>query len=161
MLAASIGVIDWCDAFQVRLPDGSSRDPGCWRRALFGGSRPQRRVSLLTVRDQLVRPLGLKRSSRSGSARFPVVARSDDEVVVGLDDRHLDFRTSLTVVTDTEHGAHLLVTTAVRRHNLLGKCYFGLVRVPHRLLVPRWTAAAVRRHTLPVGTEHLTANPTT
>lgn len=146
LLRDSIRGHDWCDAYQVRLPDGSPRDPDHWRRALFGTARPDRRVSLLTVRDRLVRPLGLKSSSRHGGARFPVVAASADEVVVGLDDRHLDFRASLVVESDELGDAHLLVTTAVRRHNLLGRCYFGLVKIPHRVLVPRWTANAVRDH---------------
>jgi hypothetical protein len=150
LLADSIARLDWCDAFEVRLPDGSSRDPAYWRRELFGPVRPGSRVSLLAIRDQLVRPLGLKSSCSRGAARFPVVAQSPGEVVVGLDDRHLDFRASLAIVPGAQDGAHLLVTTAVQRHNLLGRCYFALVRLPHRLLVPRWTAHAVRSHVGPV-----------
>ena len=78
-----------------------------------------------------------------------MVARSADEVVVGLDDRHLDFRASLSVVARPPSGAYLVVTTVVCRHNAVGRCYFALVRVPHRLLVPRWTARAVREHSRP------------
>jgi hypothetical protein len=144
LLADSLAGVDWYDAFQVRLPDGGSRDPAFWTRELFGSARPSRRLSWLAVRDQLVRPLGLDRASSGGRARFPVVAQSAHEVVVGLDDRHLDFRASLVVVPGASRAAHLVVTTAVLRHNLLGRCYFGLVKVPHRLLVPRWTARAVR-----------------
>ena len=60
-----------------------------------------------------------------------------------MDDRHLDFRVALTV---RPFGSEVLVvTTAVRRHNRLGRAYFAVVKGPHLVLVPRWTRRAVRR----------------
>jgi hypothetical protein len=65
-----------------------------------------------------------------------------------MNDRHLDFRVALSV---RPFGSEMLVvTTAVRRHNVLGRAYFGVVKVPHLLLVPRWTRRAVRHASIAV-----------
>ena len=78
----------------------------------------------------------------SNGATFPVLARDRSELVVGMDDRHLDFRVALSV---RPFGTEVLVvTTAVRRHNWFGRSYFAVVRAPHHVLVPHWTRRAVR-----------------
>ncbi|HWM73779.1 MAG TPA: DUF2867 domain-containing protein [Nocardioides sp.] len=144
LLGSTMGPVDWCDAFWVELQRGSPDDPLYWRALLFGTGDPGHRASgLLRVRDVLAGWVGLKSAATGNGAAYPVLALDTAEVVLGMDDRHLDFRVALTV---RPIGSEVLVvTTAVRRHNRFGRAYFALVKGPHHVLVPRWTRRAVRR----------------
>ncbi|MCG7574300.1 DUF2867 domain-containing protein [Phaeobacter sp. CNT1-3] len=87
--------------------------------------------SLLKLRNMLVKPLGLKTDSESaGDALFPVTHESGDEVVLGTDDKHLDFR--ITILRDQ---GRLYLSTWVHPHNLLGQAYLHLVMPFHVLIV--------------------------
>jgi Protein of unknown function (DUF2867) len=68
------------------------------------------------------------------AAMFRVCARSDDEVLLGADDRHLDFRASMLVRRDAARSSAVL-TTVVHFNNGLGRAYFFVVRPFHRLIV--------------------------
>jgi hypothetical protein len=144
LLGSTMDLVDWCDAFWVELPRDSPDDPLYWRDVLFGSGGPgDRFAGLLRVRDVLARWAGLKSAATGNGAEYPVLAQDGAEVVVGMDDRHLDFRVALTV---RPLGSEVLVvTTAVRRHHRFGRAYFALVKAPHHVLVPRWTRRAVRR----------------
>lgn len=57
-----------------------------------------------------------------------------DEIVLGADDRHLDFRLSL-MRNVSENGEQLVLTTVVQVHNLLGRAYILAIRPIHDLVV--------------------------
>ena len=135
----------YADAFAVQLPAGASTDPEVWRRELFA-SPPATLRRLMRLRDLLVKPLGLRRSANHDLREgFPVLARSDDEVLMGVDDRHLDFRISLRVVAAADAPSVLVLTTTVTFHGALGRLYFHLVRPFHERIVPTLLRRAVRR----------------
>lgn len=118
---------DYGDAFRVSLP--ASVDPRRAARQLFRAGPTGTRV--LRARDRWVRPLGLAPVAGSGATIFPVLSADEEVVVLGMDDRHLDFRVVLLSVP-----SGMVVTTLVRRHNILGHCYFAVVRPVHRRVVP-------------------------
>jgi hypothetical protein len=133
---------DWSDSFWVALPPHSTRDPVHWQRRMFGTPRRPKRFDLMSYRNRAVRVLGLKSTAAGGGQmRFATMASSPDEVVVGMDDVHLDFRVGISVRDDPapDLSARLVITTIVRRHNLLGRAYFAVVAGAHHVLVPRWT----------------------
>jgi hypothetical protein len=143
LMGSTMSSVDWCDAFWVELPPGSPDDPLYWRDLLFGTGGSRRLSGVMRLRDLLARRAGLKNASTGNGASYPVLARDEREVVVGLDDRHLDFRVALLV---RPFGSQrLVVTTAVRRHNRFGRAYFAVVKVPHLVLVPRWVRREVGR----------------
>jgi hypothetical protein len=143
LMGSTMSSVDWCDAFWVELPPDSPDDPLFWRDVLFGAADSRRTSGLMRVRDLLARQVGLKSAATGNGATYPVLAQDAHEVVVGMDDRHLDFRVALTV---RPFGSQLLlVTTAVRRHNRYGRAYFAVVKGPHHVLVPRWARRAVGR----------------
>jgi hypothetical protein len=119
-------------------------------------SYPPRWVAgLMALRNIIVRPLGLiaTRSALESAAAaghgtrigiFPVLAETGDEVLLGLDDRHLDFRLSVRVLDDRSERIGV-VATLVRFHGALGRAYFVPVRPAHRLIVPAMLRAATRR----------------
>ena len=110
-------------------------------------------VALLALRDRLVTPFGLKTGTELDlrpptreeivSATYPgifaVHAATDDEVILGCDDKHLDFRIS---VLRSRQDDLVALSTWVRPHNLLGRTYLTLVYPFHRLIVARCLANA-------------------
>ena len=56
------------------------------------------------------------------------------EIVLGEDDRHLDFRLSLLRRTSPA-GTQLIATTVVRSHNALGRTYLTVIRPFHHLVI--------------------------
>jgi hypothetical protein len=102
---------------------------------------------LLALRDVLVRPFGLKGATDERPADlphiglFPLLSRTATQVVLGLDDRHLDFR----LVIDAPGNGDMTGTTLVRTHNRLGRVYLRLIMPFHRLIVPRMMRQALVR----------------
>lgn len=143
LMGSTMSSVDWCDAFWVELPPDGPGDPLFWRDVLFGADDTRRTSGLMRARDLLARQVGLKSAATGNGASYPVLAQDAREVVVGMDDRHLDFRVAVTV---RPFGSQfLLVTTAVRRHNRFGRVYFAVVKGLHHVLVPRWARRAVGR----------------
>jgi hypothetical protein len=154
LAAVAFPGIDYADAYAAALPRNVS--VRTFAEAVFASS-PAWVAWLMALRNAVVRPLGLitTRSAleRAASAAndsgarigmFPVLAQAADEVVLGLDDRHLDFRISVRVLDDGRE--HLgVVATLVRFHGALGRAYFVPVRPAHRLIVPAMLRRATRR----------------
>ncbi|MCW5256134.1 DUF2867 domain-containing protein [Verminephrobacter aporrectodeae subsp. tuberculatae] len=74
---------------------------------------------------------------------FQVIKLSDRGVLLGQDDKHLDFRTSLMMMPHPT-GTVLAVSTAVETKNLLGRVYFAIVGPIHRWMVPVLLKGMVR-----------------
>jgi hypothetical protein len=76
----------------------------------------------------------LMRTERIGA--FPVLSQSPQRVVMGLDDRHLDFRLAVDVAALDARRREVTATTLVRTHNLLGRAYLTLILPFRRRIVP-------------------------
>lgn len=119
---------DWTDCQRQPVSPRASTDPAEWARKLFHDP-PAWIAGALSVRDRAVALLGLKASSRE---TFRVLARNEEEVIVGSDDRHLDFRAAVRCTDGVVE-----VITFVQIHNVLGRLYLGPVRLVHALMVRR------------------------
>lgn len=111
--------------------------------------------ALLSLRNALVSPLGLKTgggaalgtptreeiTTASYTGLFAVQSATPDEVVLGLDDRHLDFRVSILKNEATDRVA---VTTWAHAHHWGGHAYLAAVYPFHRLIVAACLANAGR-----------------
>ena len=138
--AAGLGRVDFTDTFALRLPPGSSRDVEDWHRALLTAGSPAWVAALMAVRNRLAQGLGLDTAGRpTDTSPFTPLARVGDALVVGADDRHLDFRGVLRVV-----GDDLQCATVVQEHNATGRAYFTVVKPFHRRIVPALLRRAVR-----------------
>lgn len=140
-LAKLYGQADFADAFSVDLPADDTHDAASLAEDLFA-QQPKWIARLLQVRDTLVQPFGLKRAAdlRSMSADrlniFRVYERHDDEIILGEDDAHLDFRLSVLVgPASDDHPRRLIVTTLVFYNRLLGRAYIALIAPFHRMVV--------------------------
>ena len=138
--------VQLADAYAIRLPPGASHDPEVLARFMFA-HQPAWIDLLMRVRDTIVAWFGLKtgkhlatladaeRAGRVGI--FKVYSRSATEIVVGEDDKHLDFRVSVLCAgaAAAEIGAQLTVSTVVHCHNRLGRTYLLAIAPFHRLVV--------------------------
>jgi len=131
------------DAYSIDLPPGTSTDPELLARFIFS-HQPQWVSTLTAIRDAIVGGLGLKTAkqltslgAQSKSGRlgiFKIYDTSSTEVVLGEDDKHLDFR--LSVLCSSPGGKHhLTLSTVVHCHNRLGRLYILVIAPFHRLVV--------------------------
>jgi hypothetical protein len=101
---------------------------------------------LMALRNLIVAPFGLKAGREGGGAGpaigiFPIQSASRERMVLGFDDKHLDFR----VVVDSAAagaGGTVTATTLVRLHNGLGRAYLTLI-MPFHILIARTSLARV------------------
>jgi hypothetical protein len=140
---------DFADAFAIIVDDPSLDAVTAAHRAI---DRPPGWISgLMWLRDLFVRPFGLvTRRDRDLVKRrrigaFPVLSESPGRVVMGLADKHLDFRLAIDVAAVDDRRREVVATTLVRTHNLLGRVYLTMVLPFHRLIVPSMVARAARR----------------
>lgn len=103
------------------------RSPG-WLRAL------------MVLRNRIVSLFGLKIvnlkvADANTVAAFPLVSEQDDQVVLGFDDDHLDFRIVIDVEAMGAAKSRVAVTTLVYRHSAFGRFYIAVVTPFHRVIV--------------------------
>jgi len=121
-------------------------DPELLARFIFS-HQPAWVSTLMAIRDALVGGLGLKTAksltslgaqSRAGRLGiFKIYDTSSTEVILGEDDKHLDFRLSVLCSKQPSPGGcrHLTLSTVVRCHNRLGRLYIFAIAPFHRLVV--------------------------
>jgi hypothetical protein len=126
------------DAYRLVVADPALDARAAARRMM--GRTPRWIGVLMALRNRAVTPLGLK-APRAGAANtadrigiFPVLSQSPDRVVLGLEDRHLDFRVIVDVALAGDH-CRVTLTTMVRTHNRLGRVYLAIVLPFHRIIV--------------------------
>lgn len=166
VLAADYGAAHLADAFAIALPDGTPGDADALALARSVLAHPPRWMrALLTVRDALVKPFGLKTTAamrehlaRSGVAHvdiFRLLSARPEEAVFGEMDRHLDFKLSILVrpveglsssPSSPSPRREVVATTVVHCHRLLGRVYLALILPGHVLVVRSLLAEAVRRY---------------
>ena len=132
------------DAYAIDLPPGTTHDPELLARFIFA-HQPRWVAALMNVRDSCVSLFGLKtgRSLRTSDGRrdrigiFKLYEVRPREVLVGEDDKHLDFRASVLYRAPggPEATASVVLSTVVQCHNLLGRTYLRLIAPFHRLVV--------------------------
>ena len=101
---------------------------------------------LVGVRNALTAPFGLLKDGPEGVEKigaFPVEYSSDQEVIAGFNDRHLEFRVSV----GSAEGKVWLATW-VQTHNLGGRLYLCGI-MPFHILIARNALARVARATGP------------
>ena len=148
-LAASYRGADLADAYAIALPEDCTSDIAALAKAARATQAPWVNA-LLGLRDAIMAPFGVKTSrqlGRRGAGRvgiFPVWSTSVDEIILGEDDTHLDFRASV-LRRPAKTGSELVVTTVVHCHNMLGRTYLAMITPFHILVVRSGVSRAARR----------------
>lgn len=136
LLAAALPRVDWSDAHAVAAPPGTSHDPQAWADAVFRDP-PSWVVAAVGLREALGGMVGIE---RGGPSSFDTITRSADEVLLGTDQRHLNFRVSVWREPD-----RVVLSTVVRLNNTRCRAYYALVRHVHPVIVRARLARAARR----------------
>jgi hypothetical protein len=153
VLAPLYAGADLLDAFAIHLPGGASDNLEVLARALF--ERQAGWIRALTwVRDAAMATVGVKSSRAIGAAAaarglqvigyLPLLSKSAAELVMGGDDRHLDFRVAVLLRTGAAGGRELVVVTVVHCHNRLGRTYLAVIAPFHRTILLANLERAVR-----------------
>ncbi len=135
LLHERVGAKDYVDCFSVTASlaprpaaDIITEFPG-WARFL------------LKIRRVVTTPFGLMNDGPEAPNKvgiFPVEIETDNELIAGFNDSHLDFRVS---VLSQDGQVHL--ATWVHPHNLFGKLYLATI-LPFHILIARNALARVR-----------------
>lgn len=98
----------------------------------IGLTMPKWITALMTLRNAIVGPLGLKTDELGeGQDRlFPITYEDTDQLILGADDSHLNFRISIVRSDGRIHMA-----TWVHRNNTLGRIYLAVIMPFHKLIV--------------------------
>lgn len=137
---------DFGDRFSLRL-NGPPVDARAICDRVFGQT-PGWITALLAVRNVVVWPFGLKPGAASTDGKagsigiFPVISETPHRVVLGMDDKHLDFRVSVDIAAGDTGFQDVSVSTAVKTHNWLGRRYLATIMPFHRIIVPAMLAQA-------------------
>jgi hypothetical protein len=137
----------FADAFRTALPAGPQDAPAVARRMI--GRMPGWVGRLLRLRSLMVAPFGLKHPATAPAGSpdsigiFPILTQAPERIVLGLDDKHLDFRLVVDVA-QIEGRPSVTATTIVKTHNLLGRTYLAAIMPFHRLIARTMVDQAVR-----------------
>ncbi len=143
LLQPQLASADFYDAFTAPLHDQSRSPVDIYLRA--SRATPGWVNLLMDIRNAMVRPFGLKTPARLAEPSdkpveaykigdrisiFTILALTDDELVMGIDDTHLDVRISIM----KQPGRYVL-SSVVATHNCLGRLYMLPVGPMHKLVV--------------------------
>lgn len=100
---------------------------------------------LMKIRNTIVKRFGLKAEKPENYHSsfevggfigfFQIFSIDQNEIMLGLDDRHLNFRVS--IYNSNENQFNIKVTTLVQYNNLFGKIYMTIVKPFHTIVIKR------------------------
>lgn len=130
---------DWADSYEIETQRKFSDMKAA--ALCIVGEMPRWSKPLLWLRNVIVAPFGLKpgdhrivKADVDHVDFFPVLSEAAEQIVLGLDDRHLNFRILLERHVAQGRERYRL-TTLVERHNLFGRVYLFLITPFHKWIV--------------------------
>ena len=122
---------DYSDSVSKRIKPVEPLTPDGIFEAMFCNF-PKPVEWLMKMRNALVKPFGLQ---GGGGFRNLVSERSDEEIIICKNDKHLCFWVGIYCSRPDNGWQEASVTTVVKFNNFLGKIYFIGIWVFHKLLV--------------------------
>jgi|KBSMisStandDraft_5_1062788.scaffolds.fasta_scaffold362238_2 hypothetical protein len=151
-LRHALKAVHFCDAFQAPVSNPELGAQDVYRAVL--ACVPAWAKVLFKMRGMIASLLGLRHSADAGFevapdasfqigqrvGMFPIRSIEADELIVGDNDKHLDFR--LSIFRSRVNGVEMAtVSTAVEIHNTVGKIYMVVIKPFHRCI----TSAMIQR----------------
>lgn len=133
--------IDFSDIYSAKAPHKNFMVDDILKG--FFNYGPKWIESLFSLRHKLVKPFGLKTSDQNTTKiNFPLVVGEsigffkiyevhENEIILGENDTHLNFKVSIRVKKQTE----ISIETFVEFNNLFGKIYFQIIKPFHKIIV--------------------------
>ncbi|HXW73054.1 MAG TPA: DUF2867 domain-containing protein [Methylocella sp.] len=154
LLQPSLASADFYDAYAAPLQEAGLTPTEIFLRV--SRATPRWIAQLMALRNRLVRLVGLKDVGAMGGATgklaadyrvgdrlgiFSIFETTDKELVLGIDDHHLDVRVSV-LKAPAESARSYVVSTVVHIHNRLGRLYMAPVGFIHPFIVRAMMARA-------------------
>jgi len=154
---------EYADSFQGEYLDIENQISSADIGKAFFTSAPNWASILFELRNKIVAIFGLKTPGKIKNRKelidnfncepneklglFTVYHRDENEVILGEDDKHLNFRVSLYKESkpNDETRKRLTISTTVKFNNWFGKLYFLPVKPFHKLLVPRMLKGIIKQ----------------
>tara|TARA_B100001173_G_C15992235_1_gene549488 strand:+ start:382 stop:933 length:552 start_codon:yes stop_codon:yes gene_type:complete len=154
---------DFSDSFEGVFKDNQNTINITEIGKAFFSSGPKWVDNLFSLRNKIVSIFGLKTPGKITNRAqqlelfkcnpgeqlglFKVFSKNENEVILGEDDKHLNFRISMFVNQSKEDAKkkHLIISTTVEYNNWFGKLYFLPVRPFHKLIVPTMLKGMIRK----------------
>ncbi len=135
---------DFADGYRVTLLEPDLTAAEAIRRVVQ--KMPKWATRLMRLRNVIGACIGLKpgefgAKTAGAIGSFPVVSETGSRIVIGFDDKHLDFRIVLDLQPIGREAMTVTLLTLVLTHNRLGRAYLALI-MPFHCLIAR---EAVRR----------------
>jgi hypothetical protein len=135
---------DLADSYAVVLPPNASRNAEILTRFVLA-TQPAWLTMMMGVRDAIAGRFGIKTAAQLRGAPaerasriyiFKIYETAENEMILGQDDTHLDFRLSVLLgASEPAVPGQIMVTTVVHCHNLLGRIYLAMILPFHRIIV--------------------------
>lgn len=152
LLSSTLSSAYFYDAYQTLNPKPNRSSLQIWLDVV---TQPMPWIeAAMAIRNKTVSLFGLKQGDVAGLNNtkpaneykvgdrvgiFQIYNLSDNEVVMGEDDKHLDVRLSLFKSAD---GKFATISTVVHVKNFLGRVYMLFVTPPHRIIA-KYMAAKI------------------
>lgn len=124
------GTVDYYDIYQIRIVTDKSAEETSKRIMKLPGW-----VNVLFyIRNRIMGIFGLKtdKNITESDTFFKLVENREDEIVMGEEDKHLDFRAS--IIKDKLENTISLITI-VHFNNIWGRVYFFPVKPFHKIIM--------------------------
>jgi hypothetical protein len=143
------GLSNYEDAIYAEFPSLNDYSIDYLTTAFFI-SLPKWVIVLLKIRNILVKPFGLntdgpteiksiasdkKYEIGENAVFFKIIKRNENELVMSEKDKHLNFRTSVLKLDQSDSTKKLYSITIVKYNNTFGKVYFFFVKPFHKLII--------------------------
>ena len=144
-----IGEVNYVDAYKVELSDSNQTIEQIYL-AIFNHT-PKWVNFLMSLRNKIVGLFGLDTGNGETLKEVKSIAVGDtqgmfkifeiqpNEVIVGADDKHLDFRASVL-----KENKMLFMSTLVHYNSTFGKLYFFIVKPFHKVIVKAMLKNAIK-----------------
>jgi len=153
-LVRALKTVHFCDAFQARLSKPELGPVDAYR-ALFACT-PVWVKALVKIRGMVAGVLGLRHGGAAGfqlapdatfevgqpAGMFSIRSIEPGEVIVGNNDKHLDFRISI-YRSSSNNVEMVTVSTAVEIHNTMGRIYMFVIKPFHRCIARAMVQGAI------------------
>lgn len=148
-IANFITTINYEDTYAVALQKSEISIENIYLN-IFAHS-PQWITNMLEIKNKIVKPFGIKTDSEEmtkenlkigeKAGTFNIYAITDNEIIAGDDDAHLNFRVSVLKSDKT-----LTISTLVQYNNRFGRAYFFIVKLFHKAIVQSLLKNAVKNN---------------
>lgn len=151
LLKRSKWSFDYLDKFQGEIITNGYKFDIKHILKIFVSSGPKWADTLMAIRDKIVGVFGVRTSDQLTDEQkradnykyevgeqigiFKIFDKSENEFILGENDKHLNFRVSILIEHTDLSKINLVVMTGVEFNNIWGRLYFLPVKPFHKLIV--------------------------